>query len=119
MNPGLLFYAFLVGCSTTLTLGGELEPLRRSPIGRLFEQPVMVDSKDDDILLKRYDALHFSEEWLSKQSTDLLDIIKILYKGREAEVKELEAAQATMEPKVQMEHRIALIKATLSEKTAK
>ena len=56
---------------------------------------------------------------MSKQSKDLLDIIKILYKGREADLKELEATQAKMKSEDQIEHRIALIKATLSEKAAK
>jgi hypothetical protein len=56
---------------------------------------------------------------LNKRSAELLDIIKILYKGRESDVKELEAAQETMKPVDQIEHRIALIKATLWEKEPK
>jgi hypothetical protein len=36
------------------------------------------------------------KEWLSRRSEDLLDIIKILYKGREADVKKLEKAQEKM-----------------------
>ena len=58
-------------------------------------------------------------QWLDEQSEDLLNIIEILYNGRETEFKELEAAQTTMKPEDQIERRIALIKATLSEKAAK
>jgi len=59
------------------------------------------------------------EAWLSKKIKDLLDIIEILYKGRDAEIKELEAAQETMKSRDQIERRIALIKATLLEKAGK
>jgi hypothetical protein len=53
------------------------------------------------------------KEWLSKQSQDLLDIIKILYKGREADVQHLEDAQAKMESQDQIARRIRLIKGHL------
>jgi hypothetical protein len=57
--------------------------------------------------------------WITKQSNDLLDIIKVLYKGRDAELKELETAQAKMNLEDQIEHRIVLIKETLLQKEAK
>ena len=57
--------------------------------------------------------------WITKQSNDLLDIIKVLYKGRDAELKELETAQAKMSSEDQIEHRIVLIKETLLQKEAK
>ena len=57
--------------------------------------------------------------WITKQSNDLLDIIKVLYKGRDAELKELETAQAKMNSEDQIEHRIVLIKETLLQKEAK
>ena len=57
--------------------------------------------------------------WIAKQSNDLLDIIKVLYKGRDAELKELETAQAKMSSEDQIEHRIVLIKETLLQKEAK
>jgi hypothetical protein len=46
-------------------------------------------------------------------------MIEFLYKDRETELKELESAQADMELDEQIEQRIALVKATLSEKGAK
>jgi len=60
-----------------------------------------------------------TEEWLRKQSKDLLDIIEILYKGREAELKAMEEAQAKLESEEQIEHRINLIKKMLLEKESK
>ena len=59
------------------------------------------------------------QEWLGKQSDAILDIVRILYKGREPELTELESAQAKMDLSQQIERRIALIKATLSEKETK
>ena len=58
------------------------------------------------------------QAWWSKQSNALLEIIKILYKGRDADLKELETSQARLTPQDQIERRIALIKATLSAKDA-
>jgi hypothetical protein len=58
------------------------------------------------------------EQWLTKQSQDLLDIIKILYKGRDEDLKKLEQAQATMSSQEQIEKRIALINATVAQRAS-
>jgi hypothetical protein len=107
MNPRLMVCALLFGCSTTLALGQQnVEKPWRQEVPQLPQKTVE----------KPWPVYN---EWLTKQSKDLLDIIRILYAGRDAELKELEAAQANMEPDKQIERRIALIKATLSEKEAK
>jgi hypothetical protein len=76
-------------------------------------------AKGDSTGLEERSWYTVDKEWLTRQSKELLDIIEILYKGREAELKELEAAQAKMEAQNQIERRIALIKATLSEREPK
>jgi hypothetical protein len=58
------------------------------------------------------------EQWLTKQSQGLLDIIKILYKGRDEDLKKLEQAQATMSSQEQIEKRIALINATVAQRAS-
>jgi|SRR6516165_606990 len=99
MNLRLMVCAFLVGCSTTLAVGQQ--NVQQIPGGNPVNAQVV------------------AQEWLTKQSKDLLDIIRILYAGRDAELKELEAAQAKMKSEDQIERRIALIKVTLSEKETK
>ena len=56
---------------------------------------------------------HLWIEWFlnSRSPSFVLDVIKM--------VKDLESAQENMQPQQQIERRIALIKATLSEKEAK
>jgi hypothetical protein len=108
MNPGLMVCAFLIVCSAPLALGQEHPEWQVSRQG--------VDGKVARAALAKSMA---DAAWLSKQSKDLLDIIEILYKGRDAEIKELEAAQAIMLFEDQIERRIALIKATLLEKGGK
>jgi hypothetical protein len=99
MNPRVIAFAFLVGCSTTLALGQQN-----------VQQIPGVNSMNAQVV---------DQEWLTKQSKDLLDIIRILYAGRDAELKELESGQADMKSRDQIERRIALIKVTLSEKETK
>jgi hypothetical protein len=119
MNARLMACAFLIGCTAaTLALGEDQniarppsEPARSSQTGG-----ANIARPGQNIVRVRLGKSIADEAWLSRRSKDLLDIINILYKGREAEIKELEAAQAKIEPKVQIERRIALIKATLSEK---
>ena len=130
MNARLMACAFLIGCTATLALGQDKEHPQPPGIDTVIigrpsdiDTDTAIDGSSVDNPDSKIDpARPLSRNqiaWLRKQSRDLLDIIKILYNGREAEIKELEAAQATMNSEVQIEHRIALIKATLSEKTAK
>jgi hypothetical protein len=104
---------FLVGCFTALALGQQ-NVERPSLTPTIMGQDV--DHQNEDPLVARR---RLWDKWFARQSEDLLDIIKILYKGREADLKELEAVQAKMKSEDQIERRIALIKATLSEKEAK
>jgi predicted nucleic acid-binding Zn-ribbon protein len=121
MNFRFMVCVFLLGGSTTLALCQEQQkqPQANRPSQFENEPPLRATLDRTDRERVAEERLRKQSEWLRKQSKDLLDIIKILYNGREAELKELEEAQATMTPKDQMEHRIALIKATLSEKAAK
>jgi hypothetical protein len=137
MNARLMACAFLIGCTATLGVGQETthspaptgyelklkrSNQRSSQSGQGVDRLTPLSGQGVDRLtpLLPVDRKFIADkEWLSKQSRDLLDIIKILYKGREAEIKELEAAQATINLENIIEHRIALIKATLLEKTAK
>jgi hypothetical protein len=129
MNFRFTVCAFLLGGSTTLALCQETAhthtptPEELKP-KEIVEEVVVVGQGVDPLTPLRINQpvdgkFIADKEWLSKKSKDLLDIIKILYKGREADLKVLEDAQSAMSLEDQIEHRIALIKATLSEKTAK
>jgi hypothetical protein len=111
-EPPLDGLRFLIGCSTTLALGQK----RHHPA---HVEKWMIEEETRRGKELRLSELGLDEAWLSKNSKGLLDIIEILYKGRDAEIKELEAAQKTMKSGDQIERRIALIKATLLEKGAK
>jgi hypothetical protein len=108
MKQHLTACAFLIGCSGTLALGQQN-----------VEKPWHTGPKGIRQDVEERSWYTVDKEWLTRQSKELLDIIEILYKGREAELKELEAAQAKMEAQNQIERRIALIKATLSEREPK
>jgi hypothetical protein len=132
MNFRFMVCVFLLGGSTTLALCQEQQKqpqanrpsqfgngVSGAPSVNRWEPPLRATLDRTDRERVAEERLRKQSEWLRKQSKDLLDIIKILYNGREAELKELEEAQATMTPKDQMERRIALIKATLLEQPAK
>jgi hypothetical protein len=111
MKPRLMVCTFLVGCFTALALGQQNVEHQWLNKQNVAEAPRKWDFRSPSGVA--------NEEWLAKQSKDLLDIIRILYKGREVELNELEAIQAKMKSEDQIERRIALIKSTLSEKEAK
>ena len=120
MNPRLMVFAFLIVCFTRLAVGQgpTPHPVPQQEVDSITranrQHPKTLDQS-----LERPSRQVVDQEWLSKQSNALLDIIKMLYNDREAEVKNLEAAQEKMKPDEQIERRIAFIKATLSEKGAK
>src|SRR3981189_3193440 len=100
MNLRLMVCVFLIGCSKQ-----ESQPVVSQGVERgkyLFSEGVDRMERDP------YREFLAHQERVRKQSEYLLDIIKILYKDHEAEVKELEAAQITMQPEDQIERRIAL-----------
>jgi hypothetical protein len=141
MNPRLMVCAFLIGCAARLALGQEttpnhtptgdelkLERLNQSQSGqgvdRLTPLPIRRKQNGGQSIAKLQLGgtglgKTADEDWLIKQNKGLLDIIKILYKDRDVDVKALEEVQTTMSLEDQIERRIALIKETLSEKTAK
>jgi hypothetical protein len=133
MNSRLMACAFLIGCTATLTLGQETTqtpaPTREElkpgqGVDRLTPLPVRKKLNGGASIAQPKlggtgPGKTADEDWLIKQNKGLLDIIKILYKDRDVDVKALEEAQTTMSPEDQIERRIDLIKATLSEKTAK
>lgn len=135
MNPRLMVCALLIGCAARLALGQEttpnhtptsdelkLERLKQSQSGQGVDRlnPLRVRTKFSEgasIAQLRLGGTGpgktADEDWLIKQNKGLLDIIKILYKDRDVDVKALEEAQKTMSPEDQIERRIDLIKATL------
>ena len=126
MNPRLMVFAFLIVSLTRLAVAQDqavekqsVESIKKSR----EKQQVIAQDLDGSNYQKsqsqRTSGQVVDQAWVSKQSDALLDIIRILYKGRDADLKNLEAAQAKMTSEAQIERRIALIKATLSQNAAK
>jgi len=146
MNPRLAAFVFLIVSFARLVLGQEQsvpkEPNQsaykpeNSRVGPLLiDQSIKklqevgqnleiisqdVDSRENAIKVdKPQSSQVVNQAWLSKQSDALLNIIKILYKGRDAALTELESVQEKMDLSERVERRIALIKATLTERDSK
>ena len=146
MNPRLAAFVFLIVSFARLVLGQEQsvpkEPNQsaykpeNSRVGSLLiDQSIKklqevgqnleiisqdVDSRENAIKVdKPQSSQVVNQAWLSKQSDALLNIIKILYKGRDAALTELESVQEKMDLSERVERRIALIKATLTERDSK
>lgn len=126
MNPRLMVFAFLIVSFTRLAVAQDQAVEKQSveSIKKPREkQQVIAQDLDGSNYQKsqsqRTSGQVVDQAWVSKQSDALLDIIRILYKGRDADLKNLEAAQAKMTSEAQIERRIALIKATLSQNAAK
>jgi hypothetical protein len=59
------------------------------------------------------------QTWLSAQADTLLAIIKVLYKGDDDTVKQLEAAQAGLDPVDKVARRISFIQSTVEQQAKK
>jgi hypothetical protein len=102
MNLQLIAFISLIFCFAAQALAGDPD-LQNEPnvVANPSPMPTMSEKSGSG--------------WLTRQSADLLDIIRILYKGRESEVQRLEESQADWNPRKQIEKRIALIKESLLE----
>jgi hypothetical protein len=101
MKACSILFLFLLWALTAPTLSGS-----KQSVDELRAEGTPKESKTKQLLTS----------WLHAQSDDLLEIIKVLYKGRDTDLQALEKAQDGLAPDEQIELRIALIKKTLMAK---